>query len=39
MLDRIVHHADLLTLNGASYRFRGHGIDSLPSIRTKDPAD
>jgi len=30
MIDRIVHHADVLTLKGASYR----GIDSLPSIRT-----
>jgi IstB-like ATP binding protein len=34
MIDRIVHHADVLTLKGASYRLRGRGIDSLPSIRT-----
>jgi DNA replication protein DnaC len=36
MIDRIVHHADALalTLTGASYRLRGRGIDSLPSIRT-----
>jgi DNA replication protein DnaC len=34
MIDRIVHHADVLTLTGASYRLRGRGIDSLPSIRT-----
>ena len=34
MIDRIVHHADVLTLTGASYRLRGAGIDSLPSIRT-----
>lgn len=33
MIDRIVHHADVLTLKGASYRLRGRGIDSLPSIR------
>ena len=32
MIDRIVHHADVLTLRGASYRLRGRGIDSLPSI-------
>ena len=38
MIDRIVHHADVLTLKGASYRLRGRGIDSLPSIRTQDPA-
>ena len=34
MIDRIVHHADVPTLKGASYRLRGRGIDSLPSIRT-----
>jgi DNA replication protein DnaC len=34
MIDRIVHHADVLTLKGASYRLRGRGIDSLPSIRS-----
>ena len=34
MIDRIVHHADVLTLKGASYRLKGRGIDSLPSIRT-----
>jgi hypothetical protein len=34
MIDRIVHHADVLTLKGASHRPRGRGIDSLPSIRT-----
>ncbi len=34
MIDRIVHHADVLTLKGASYRLRNRGIDSLPSIRT-----
>ena len=33
MIDRIVHHADVLTLKGASYRLRGRGIDSLPSVR------
>ena len=37
MIDRIVHHADVLTLKGASYRLRGRGIDSLPSIRTTAP--
>ena len=39
MIDRIVHHADVLTLKGASYRLRGRGVDSLPSIRTQDQAD
>jgi DNA replication protein DnaC len=39
MIDRIVHHADVLTLKGASYRLRGRGIDSLPSIRTQNQTD
>jgi DNA replication protein DnaC len=39
MIDRIVHHADVLTLKGASYRLRNRGIDTLPSVRTQDPAD
>jgi DNA replication protein DnaC len=34
MIDRIVHHADVLTLKGASYWLRNRGIDTLPSIRT-----
>lgn len=39
MIDRLVYHADVLTLKGASYRLRGRGIDSLPGIETRDPAD
>jgi DNA replication protein DnaC len=39
MIDRIVHHADVLTLKGSSYRLRNRGIDTLPSIRTQDAAD
>jgi hypothetical protein len=39
MIDRVVHHADVLTLKGASYRLRNRGIDTLPSIKTQDPAD
>jgi DNA replication protein DnaC len=38
MIDRIVHHADVITLKGSSYRLRGRGIDSLPSIRTTTDA-
>jgi DNA replication protein DnaC len=37
-IDRIVHHADVLTLKSASYRLRGRGIDSLPSIKTQNQA-
>lgn len=39
MIDRIVHHADVLTLKGGSYRLRNRGIDTLPSVRTQDPAN
>ncbi len=39
MIDRVVHHADVLTLKGASYRLRNRGIDTLPSIRSQDTAD
>ena len=35
MIDRIVHHADVLTLKGVSYRLRNLGIDTLPSVRTE----
>jgi hypothetical protein len=37
MIDRIVHHADVLTLKGASYRLRGRRIDSLPSSERQPP--
>ena len=36
MIDRIVHHADVLTLKGASYRLRNLGIDTLPSARAEE---
>ena len=39
MIDRIVHHADVLALKGASYRLRDRGIDTLPSIRAQNQAD
>ena len=38
MIDRIVHHADVLTLKGASYRLRNSGIDTLPSARPENTA-
>ena len=33
-VDRLLHHAVVVQIEGASYRLRGRGIDSLPSIRT-----
>ena len=35
MIDRIVHHADVIALKGASYRLRDRGIDTLPSIKAE----
>ena len=36
MIDRIVHHADVITLKGSSYRLRNTGIDTLPSARAEN---
>ena len=38
MIDRIVHHADVLTLKGNSYRLRNTEIDTLPSHRSENRA-
>ena len=38
MIDRIVHHADVLTLKGNSYRLRNTEIDTLPSTRPENTA-
>ena len=38
MIDRVVHHADVLTLKGASW-LRNRGIDTPPSMRTQDTTD
>ena len=32
MIDRIVHHADVIALKGASYRIKHTTIESLPSV-------
>lgn len=39
MIDRIVHHADVVTLKGSSYRLRNTGIDTLPSARAENTAE
>jgi hypothetical protein len=36
--DGIVHHADVLTLKGNSYRLRNTDIDTLPSHQASDKA-
>lgn len=33
MIDRVVRHADVLTLKGASYRLRSRGIDAVRALR------
>lgn len=35
MIDRIVHHTDVITLKGASYRLRDRDINTLPSTRAE----
>lgn len=39
MIDRLVHHAEVIALKGDSYRLRNRGIDTLPSVRTQDTSD
>ncbi len=39
MIDRVVHHTDVLTLNDVSYRRRNREIDTLPGIRIQDLAN
>lgn len=39
MIDRIVYHADVITLKGASYRLKDSGITTLPSARLENTAD
>lgn len=36
MIDRIVHHAEVITLKGSSHRLRNTGIDTLPSTRAEN---
>jgi len=36
MIDRIVHHADVITLKGSSYRLKNTGITTLPSARAEN---
>ncbi len=39
MIDRIVHHAEVLTLKGSSYRLKDRGMDSLPSTKPENTAE
>ena len=38
MIDSIVHHADVITLKGSSYRLKNKGIDTLPSAKAENTA-
>jgi hypothetical protein len=38
MIDRMVHHADVLILKGSSYGLKDTGIDTLPSARADNTA-
>jgi len=39
MIDRIVHHADVITLKGSSYRLKNTGINTLPSTKPENQAE
>lgn len=39
MIDRIVHHAEVLTLKGASYRLKNKHLNTLPSARADNQPD
>lgn len=39
MTDRIVHHAEVVTLKGSSCRLRNTEIETLPSVRAQSTAD
>ena len=39
MIDRIVHHADVIVLKGTSYRIKHTAIASLPSVAADREAD
>lgn len=39
MIDRIVHHAEVITLKGSSYRLKHTQVDSLPSTRPEKTAE
>jgi DNA replication protein DnaC len=32
LIDRLVHHATMITLKGKSYRLRQRGLDTTPGI-------
>jgi hypothetical protein len=33
LIDRLVHHATMVTLKGKSYRLRERGTDSAPKVK------
>ncbi len=39
MIDRIVHHAEVVTLKGSSYRLRNTEMETLPSVGAGNAAD
>ena len=38
MIDRLVHHAEILSLKGDSYRLRGKDLDSRPAAKPAEIA-
>lgn len=36
MIDRLVHHTDIISLKGDSYRLKGRGLGRTPTGRTAE---
>ena len=37
LIDRLVHHATMVTLKGKSYRLRERGTDTTPKVKPTRP--
>ncbi len=37
MIDRLVHHADVVALKGDSYRLKNRDLGRIPTARTEEP--
>jgi DNA replication protein DnaC len=37
MIDRLVHHADVIALKGDSYRLKNRDLGRIPAAHTEEP--
>jgi DNA replication protein DnaC len=38
MIDRLIHHAEILSLKGDNYRLKNHNLGAPPASSPADPA-